>query len=204
MMKKAMFVLAVVNLCFFAVYGVIIAEESKGTGAPENLLNNSDFEEVVRYVIPEPAFQDSLPGVTEIPKGYGINYAAYPGKLTVIHDAETSHSGEKYIRLEKESPAEIGFMCHSHAGRLRVNAGEKYLGSCWAKGKGKMHILAYAYSEIGGSRPTLDSGDMEMSTEWKEYKWEFTIPEGTAGIIFAFHAKGAVDIDDVGLFRRKN
>ncbi|GEM_PF-2774324 len=203
-MKKIMFVLVAVNLCFLMTYHVVTAAETKKVGGPENLLKNSDFEEVVKYVISEPEFKDSLPGVTEIPKGYGINYASYPGKLTVIYDAETSHSGDKYIRLEQEAAAGIGFMCHTHSTRHIVKPGEKYSVSCWAKGTGKMHILAYAYTDVGGSFPTLDGGEIEVFPEWKEYKWEFTVKEGMAGFILAFHATGVVDLDDVGLFMLKN
>ena len=43
-----------------------------------------------------------------------------------------------------------------------------------------------------------------MVTPLPDDEWEFTVKEGMAGFILAFHATGVVDLDDAGLFLLKN
>jgi len=166
----------------------------------KNLLTNPGFEEIAPLVIGEPAFKDSLPGVTEMPKGWMINYSAYPGMLTVMYDPENSHGGMKYIRLEQTKKVMVALM----GSAAPVKTGEKYLFSIWVKGKGRIALTVYTYNPKGfvGS---IGGEWMDVSSaEWKEVKAELVIPEDRERIVSAVHVEGSVDCDDARLVPLKN
>jgi len=197
MRKNLMLVGLVVSLLMLGQ--ILGAEES------QNLFKNPGFEEVKPFTVPE-KWQDKVEA-TEIPKGWGINFG-YPGKLTVIYDAITSHGGSKYIRLSREEKGKS--IAFTEAGRWgaaarKANPGEKYSVSVWAKGKGTMAILAYMYTPRRAFKFSRGSKRMEISSEeWKEYRFEFTVPEGISYFTPAFHINGTVDLDDASLFLLKD
>jgi len=174
-----------------------------GAAEQENLLRNAGFEEIVPYTINEPKYRDALPGVTEIPKGWGINYSAYPGKLTVIYDAITSHGGSKYVKMESE-----GYRTrrqggsHFVQGRFALSPGKKYVIRIWAKGEGGINLGVYGYSMPRGGKfiPGFGSGWMEVNSpeKWQEYQFEFdpkTKPD-IKGVAIFFAVAGTVYLDD--------
>lgn len=94
--KYAGGVLGLVVLGVLAFAQVVHGEEAK------NLLKNPGFEEVKPFTVPE-KWQGKAE-ITEMPTGWGINFG-YPGNLTVIYDAITSHGGTKYVRLSRKREA---------------------------------------------------------------------------------------------------
>ncbi|MCD6218915.1 carbohydrate binding domain-containing protein [Candidatus Calescamantes bacterium] len=166
-------------------------------GEPQNILENAGFEDIKPYTVPE-KWRGKIEA-TEVPKEWGIN-TTYPGKLTVIYDAITSHGGSKYIKLEKDKPRKtVALMGVGKNWMIPVSSGKKYLIKIWAKGekkeKGSLTILAYGYSKKAFLK-ALSSEEMKVSPEWKEYKFEFTPFEGMVSTTIAFHVKGIVYLDD--------
>lgn len=186
-------------LSLLIVGQIVRAEE------PQNLLKNTGFEKIVPLVISSPKYKDALPGVDEIPKGWMIDYSAFPGMLTVMYDAETSHGGSKYIRLENKDTKPVALLYEK---RVKVEPGKKYSFSVWAKGKGEIQMFLYTFDRkrrskyLGG----IPSQWMEISSEdWKEYKFELIINNEDVGTITPrFHIKGTVDLDDASFFLLKD
>ncbi len=187
------------------VWGLLVSAQVVHGEEAKNLLTNPGFEEIKPFTVPE-KWQGKIEA-TEMPKGWGINFG-FPGKLTVIYDAIASHGGSKYIRLSREEKGKS--IAFTEAGRWgaaarKANPGEKYSVSIWAKGKGTMAILAYMYTPHRAFKFSRASKRMEVSSEkWKEYKFEFTVPEGMGYFTPAFHINGTVDLDDASLFLLKD
>ncbi len=172
---------------------------------PQNLLKNAGFEEIVPYIISEPKYRDALPGVTEMPKGWGINYSAYPGKLTVIYDAITSHGGSKYVKMESKGyKTRKQGGSHFVGGRFALSPDKRYVIKIWAKGEGGIGLGTYGYSvprpRGGKFIPGFGSGWMEVKNtdKWQEYQFEFdpkTKPEIKSVMVY-FAVAGTIYLDD--------
>jgi len=165
---------------------------------PEELIENGGFEGIVPYVVNE-IHKEVFRDVKEIPKGWTMN-VAYPGKLTVIYDAETAHGGSKFIRLEQSMPPGVGFY---HLDRKAVLPGEKYSISIWVKGKGQFILRAYSYDDKVSLGTIGDRIVDVASEEWVKYTTSFTISESVKYICPAFHATGIVDIDDTSFTKQQ-
>ncbi len=193
-MRKNIISLGLV-LSLLMAWQVIRAEES------ENLLKNPSFEDIEPYTVPE-KWQDRVKA-TEMPKGWGINFWAYPGNLTVIYDAITSHSGSKYVKVEGYRTRRQGGSHFFYTERPAVSPDKKYVIKVWAKGKGSITLGFYGYSKpsMGGRFiPGFASGWIEVNNpdEWKEYKFEFDIksnPEIKAVSVY-FGVVGTIYLDD--------
>jgi len=171
---------------------------------PQNLLKNAGFENIEPFIINNPKYRNVLPGVTEMPKGWGINYSAYPGKLTVIYDAITSHGGSKYVEMESE-----GYRTRKQGGshflnreRFAVSPDKKFAIKIWAKGEGVVNLGVYGYSKPrrGKFIPGFGSGWMEVNSpdEWKEYKFEFNTKSkpNIKSVLVYFAVAGTIYLDD--------
>ncbi len=172
---------------------------SKETGAEQNLLDNPSFEETLQQTLPpeDVARVPDVPGVFEVPKGYGIN-GAYPGKITVINDPKSAHSGSRYVKLEQCARTPYVAFCHNK--RFKVNAGDSYRGSIWAKGAGAVEVMLYCYANSKFVRTTDAGGSFVVETnEWQKHEWKFTVPEDVELFVLAFHVKGEARFDDVEL-----
>ena len=187
----------VVNLMVI-VFSCLVAVTASGEN--KNLLKNPGFEEIAPFVVSD-KYKEKVEA-TEMPKEWSMSFT-YFGKLVVICDPETSHGGINYIKLKKEGKTyvvliEAGKYSPAHPRKCRT--GEKYSASIWAKGEGKLWILAYMYQEHRGFKFSRGSSSLEISSnEWKEYKVEFTIPEQITGFILSWHVNGTIDIDDACL-----
>jgi len=188
-MKRNLLVLELM-LSLLVTGQIVKAEES------QNLLKNAGFEKIIPLVIPSPKYKNALPGVDEIPKEWMIDYSAFPGMLSVMYDVENSHGGSKYIRLAGKDAKAVALL---HEKRVSVVPGKKYSFSVWAKGKGRMRMVVFTFDRkrkrkyLGG----ISSEWMDISAEaWKEYKFEFTIPDKVGTVTPRFHIKGTVDLDD--------
>ncbi len=190
------------KLGMFAGVSLLLMGQIVRAEEPQNLLKNAGFEEIVPYTVPE-KWQGKIEA-TEMPKGWGINIA-YPGKLTVIYDAITSHGGSKYIKLETERAGKQGGE-HFVGGGVRppVNPDKKYLIKVWAKGKGAINLGVYGYSVArprgGKFIPGFGSGWMQVNSpeEWKEYRFEFSTKSKPKikSVAVYFSITGTIYLDD--------
>jgi len=184
----------------FLLPGSILRAEETG-----NLLRNPGFEEIIPWT-PRKALQGIIEA-TEMPRGWSIGGAPYPGKLTVIYDVETSHGGSRYIKLEnKPAPGRKTYVLFAGTGHnrpIRVTPGKKYLIKVWVKGEGRIGIVAYGFT---GRRfiQAFSSGLMKVKSpdDWKEYKFEFDTKKNEKdvnGLQAAFSIDGTLYLDDAYL-----
>ena len=189
MNKNRMKKLVSVGLTVWGIMFAVSAEE------PKNITENSGFEQIKPYTVPEKLKEFIV--ASEIPVKWGVNSYS-PSKLSIIADAETSHGGSNYIRIEQLDKNKSGAFCYGT--RIPVNAGEKYSLSVWAKGEGTLMLRCYAYSKVAALK-SPSSNFIKISPEWKEYKIEIVIPAGAVKISPAFHIQGIVNLDDVKFCR---
>lgn len=176
---------------------ILAAGFTFGAEDAKSLIENSSFEKTKPYTVPEKV--KDLFVVPEIPEKWQPN-SNNPSKITVISDAETSHGGSNYIRIEQiDSKRNSAFY---YVAKIKVNATEKYSLSVWAKGEGQLILMCYAFNKdasipgIGG-----DSFRKISSKEWQEQKIEFTVPAGVDCVSPAFHTQGSVDLDDAKFYK---
>lgn len=167
---------------------------SIGLACSQNILQNPDFEKISTPEIKERLKQFFK--VTECPDIWGVNPSA-PAIFTVIADAETSHSGSIYLRVEQLTQANSS--CTQWW--VPVKAEQRYRQAIWAKGKGKIILMSIPYTKKRNILPHLGmSSFVEVaSDEWKEYSVEFTTVPETDTVIVSFHMQGVVDLDDPSL-----
>lgn len=160
----------------------------------ENILKNPDFEIISTPNINER--QKKIFEATEVPDNWGVN-PAYPTKFTVITDAETSHSGSYYLRVEQLTKANSS--CTQWW--VPVKAKKTYRQSIWAKGKGKIILTAIPYTakRIMLLRKGMPALVEVASDNWKEYAVEFTTDAETEFLIVSYHMQGVIDLDDPAL-----
>ncbi len=193
-MKKAIIALGLA-LSLMMTGQAIRAEEAG------NLLKNPGFEDIEPYTVPEKWQQRAK--APEMPTWWGINLWAYPGNLTVIYDAITSHSGSKYVKVEGYRTRKQGGAHLFYTERPAVSPDKRYIIKVWAKGKGAISLGFYGYSKAwGGGKfiPGFGSGWMEVNSpdNWKEYKFEFDVkskPEIKALSVY-FGVTGTIYLDD--------
>lgn len=164
----------------------VCAEEGK------NLIENPGFEVTAPYTVPEKL--KDLFIASESPEKWGPN-PNNPSKLTVISDAEASHGGSNYIKIEQLDNKRNSAICYGL--KFKVNSGEKYSLSVWVKGDGQLISMCYAYAKDRSIPSIGGDGFRKISSqEWKEQKIEFTIPSGVESVCPAFHMQGTVNLDD--------
>jgi len=167
---------------------------------PQNLLKNAGFENIEPYTVPE-KWQGKMEA-TEMPTGWRICGWAYPGNLTVIYDAITSHGGSKYVKVDGYRTRRQGGSHFFNVERFAVSPDKKYVIKVWAKGKGDILLGVYGYSKPSLAAKFIPSGIasgwMQVTKDWKEYKLEFDTKSkpDIKGISIYFAIVGSVYLDD--------
>lgn len=127
----------------------------------------------------------------------------YPARVTAIDDPRVAHSGKLSLRVvpfdrtvgEEGKPPREGAVSQQLGA---LNPGEKYFVRFWARGLGTVAAFAYQYDKNGWKGSTT-SPNQQLSTNWREYRWYYTVPEGVTNGQLAFHISpgGLMYLDDV-------
>jgi len=174
----------------FVILACLLAGFFAGESRAENLLKNPGFE-----TLDEEGF----------PMYWGRN-PAYNGEWTPITDALFAYRGSVCLKMAKGAPAgHVGLA----QGRFRIGAVRKLNVSVWAKGKGKLIVLCYLYSNKQVFLSSVGAQPLKVkSDKWRKYQAHISIPVQAGKpprevTIFslAFHVEGGpVYLDDAELY----
>lgn len=177
---------------FYLVFsGVLIFTVCSIYGQERNLIKNGNFEE---YKEGE-----------KIPPGWIIN-TAYPCKVTIMEDKELAQNGKVFLRVDEDKVEGQGRGGAIYCEGFKVDIGEKYKFSVWAKGKGEISLYFYEYNDKGfiGS---VSTEEMELTSQWKEYSFDYQ-PGKSKGskpdvlrVSPAIHIRGTAYIDNAKVIK---
>ena len=177
---------------------VFLPAPARGAAQETEFLLNPGFERV--------SDPDSLPD------GWGCESN---GMVTVMADAETSHRGSYYLKIDTtggRAPCRIDAYCRADLGqnqssRAPVEPGQKYAISFWAKGKGKVRIGVFEYDNRRWLAPTINLEEIVVHGEtWQAYELIYTptatgrLPDRNGAAVglanFGVWVEGLVCLDD--------
>ena len=128
---------------------------------------------------------------------------AYPARVTAVDDARLAHSGKLCLRVvpldrtvgENGQPPREGAVSQ---GIGALQPGEKYFIRFFARGLGNVAAYVYQYDKNGWQGSTASPGQ-QLSSNWREYRWYYTVPAGVTNGALAFHVApgGLMYLDDV-------
>lgn len=161
----------------------------------QNRLQNSGLEELTAGS----AFQ-----IAATTGGWWIN-PAYPARVTAVEDARLAHSGKLCVRVvpldralgEGGAPPREGSLCQ---GLGTLEPGEQYEVRYFARGLGTVSAWVYEYDK-NGFHGSQASPPQRLSTNWREYRWYYTVPAGVSSGMLALHVSpgGLMYLDDVAV-----
>lgn len=164
----------------------------------QNVLRNPDFEEFdpAKLTAKLKKYMDA----DEMPRFWSFNPPGNPSKFTMMLDAETSHNGSCYLRVEQKDPKKNS-SCSQWW--LPVKGGMKYRFTIWAKGKGKLLQQVVAYkkrrSVAGSFINNRKMVPVTSETEWKKYEFEFAMPKDAVEVVMHIKMNGVIDLDNAYL-----
>ncbi len=98
------------------------------------------------------------------------------------HPEEDIHSGGTSIKLVDPSDGKTGYI--SSIKPIDVKPGETVFYGVWAKGRGKIYMGVFPATAEKRLR-IVSSSMSDLTDEWQELKWTYTVKEGIESVTFA-------------------
>ncbi len=128
---------------------------------------------------------------------------SYPARVTAIEDPRIAHSGKLCIRVVPfdRTVGEGGQAPREGAvsqGVGQLEPGDTYFIRFFARGLGTVTAPVYEYDK-NGFKGSHGPPTQQLSSNWREYRWYYTVPEGVTAGQLAFHVPpgGLMYLDDV-------
>jgi len=175
-----------------------IAMSVDGCLYPELVLNRGfDF----RPAPSDPGFERRAKGPMDLGiPGWENDFAQNPGtngRITLQYARPKFEDNPAYLRIEAFAPY-AGVKNSGQMGEMRLQAGERYRVSLWARGDGPVAVRVKTQGDKG--KVLWGTEFKDVGSDWKRFEAEFALTEASPASLGVYAVrKGTVELEQVSL-----